>query len=284
MKNLKGKKLNNIISMLIFYIGNIIIGIIFVSPLLWMLVSSLKPELEVFSNLNSLKTFIPSRIVFDNYKEVFERIDIFLILKNTIIYIALVLLGDLFLSSMFAYALAKLKYKLKKISLLFVIALMAMPIEAIILPLYLEMSKLNLVNTILALSLPFMVNCFSIYLFYSYFLTIPNDILEQAKVDGCGIIRTYFSIVVPISKTIFATVLILDFVARWNDFMWPFLITTGEKKRTIQLAVQIFVGVRPIHYGVIMAVLTLTSIPMVLIYIFMQKFYVEGVASTGIKG
>lgn len=284
MKNLKGKKLNNIISMLIFYIGNIIIGIIFVSPLLWMLVSSLKPELEVFSNLNSLKTFIPSRIVFDNYKEVFERIDIFLILKNTIIYIALVLLGDLFLSSMFAYALAKLKYKLKKISLLFVIALMAMPIEAIILPLYLEMSKLNLVNTILALSLPFMVNCFSIYLFYSYFLTIPNDILEQAKVDGCGIIRTYFSIVVPISKTIFATVLILDFVARWNDFMWPFLITTGEKKRTIQLAVQIFVGVRPIHYGVIMAVLTLTSIPMVLIYIFMQKFYVEGIASTGIKG
>lgn len=284
MKNLKGKKLNNIISMLIFYMGNIIVGIIFVSPLLWMLVSSLKPELEVFSNLNSLKTFIPSRIVFDNYKEVFERIDIFLILKNTIIYISLVLLGDLFLSSMFAYALAKLKYKLKKISLLFVIALMAMPIEAIILPLYLEMSKLNLVNTILALSLPFMVNCFSIYLFYSYFLTIPNDILEQAKVDGCGIIRTYFSIVLPISKTIFATVLILDFVARWNDFMWPFLITTGEKKRTIQLAVQIFVGVRPIHYGVIMAVLTLTSIPMVLIYIFMQKFYVEGIASTGIKG
>ena len=88
----------------------------------------------------------------------------------------------------------------------------------------------------------------------------------------------------PISKTVFATVLILDFVSRWNDFMWPFRRTTGEEKRTVQLAVQIFVGVSPIHYGVIMAVLTLASIPMILMYIFMQKFYVEGIASTGIKG
>lgn len=281
---MNNKKINKMLGNIIFYLGNTIVGLIFVSPLLWMLASSFKPELEIFSNLNSLSTFIPKNFTLANYVEVFQRIKVFTILKNTLIYIGIVLIGDLLLGSMFGYALAKMKYRFRGISLTIVIALMSMPVEAIILPLYIEMAQLNWVNTMLGLTIPFMMNCFSIYMFYSYFIGIPDELIEAAKVDGCGPIRTYFKIIMPISKTVFATVLILDFVSRWNDFMWPFLITTGEEKRTVQLAVQIFVGVSPIHYGVIMAVLTLASIPMILMYIFMQKFYVEGIASTGIKG
>ena len=281
---MNNKKINKVLGNVIFYLGNIIVGLIFVSPLLWMLASSFKPELEIFSNLNSLSTFIPKNFTLANYAEVFQRIKVFTILKNTLIYIGIVLIGDLLLGSMFGYALAKMKYRFRGISLTIVIALMSMPVEAIILPLYIEMAQLNWVNTMLGLTIPFMMNCFSIYMFYSYFIGIPDELIEAAKVDGCGPIRTYFKIIMPISKTVFATLLILDFVSRWNDFMWPFLITTGEEKRTVQLAVQIFVGVSPIHYGVIMAVLTLASIPMILMYIFMQKFYVEGIASTGIKG
>lgn len=281
---MNNKKINKVLGNVIFYLGNIIVGLIFVSPLLWMLASSFKPELEIFSNLNSLSTFIPKNFTLANYAEVFQRIKVFTILKNTLIYIGIVLIGDLLLGSMFGYALAKMKYRFRGVSLTIVIALMSMPVEAIILPLYIEMAQLNWVNTMLGLTIPFMMNCFSIYMFYSYFIGIPDELIEAAKVDGCGPIRTYFKIIMPISKTVFATVLILDFVSRWNDFMWPFLITTGEEKRTVQLAVQIFVGVSPIHYGVIMAVLTLASIPMILMYIFMQKFYVEGIASTGIKG
>ena len=274
---MNNKKINKVLGNIIFYLGNTIVGLIFVSPLLWMLASSFKPELEIFSNLNSLSTFIPKNFTLANYVEVFQRIKVFTILKNTLIYIGIVLIGDLLLGSMFGYALAKMKYRFRGISLTIVIALMSMPVEAIILPLYIEMAQLNWVNTMLGLSIPFMMNCFSIYMFYSYFIGIPDELIEAAKVDGCGPIRTYFKIIMPISKTVFATVLILDFVSRWNDFMWPFLITTGEEKRTVQLAVQIFVGVSPIHYGVIMAVLTLASIPMILMYIFMQKFYVEGI-------
>ena len=281
---MNNKKINKVLGNIIFYLGNTIVGLIFVSPLLWMLASSFKPELEIFSNLNSLSTFIPKNFTLANYVEVFQRIKVFTILKNTLIYIGIVLIGDLLLGSMFGYALAKMKYRFRGISLTIVIALMSMPVEAIILPLYIEMAQLNWVNTMLGLTIPFMMNCFSIYMFYSYFIGIPDELIEAAKVDGCGPIKTYFKIIMPISKTVFATVLILDFVSRWNDFMWPFLITTGEEKRTVQLAVQIFVGVSPIHYGVIMAVLTLASIPMILMYIFMQKFYVEGIASTGIKG
>lgn len=281
---MNNKKINKVLGNVIFYLGNIVVGLRFVSPLLWMLASSFKPELEIFSNLNSLSTFVPAHFTLKNYVEVFQRLKVFTILKNTLVYIGIVLFGDLLLGSMFGYALAKLKYRFRGISLTLVIALMSMPVEAIILPMYIEMAQIGWVNTMLGLTIPFMMNCFSIYMFYSYFISIPDELIEAAKVDGCGPIRTYFSIVMPISKTVFATVFILDFVSRWNDFMWPFLITTGEEKRTVQLAVQIFVGVSPIHYGVIMAVLTLASIPMIIMYIFMQKFYVEGIASTGIKG
>lgn len=281
---MKSKKKNKTAQNILFYVGNIIIGLIFVSPLLWMVAASFKPELEIFANINSIKTFIPFHFTLNNYVEVFNRLNIPQILGNTFGYIAIVLAGDLIFGSMCGYALAKLRFKGRGLILTVVIALMSMPVEAILLPLYIEMSKLGWVNTMAGLAVPFMMNCFSIYMFYSYFLDIPDALIEAAAIDGCGPIRTYFQIVMPLAKTVFATVFILDFVARWNDFMWPFLITTGEEKRTVQLAVQAFFGTQPIHYGAIMAALTLASLPMLLIYIFMQKYYVEGIASSGIKG
>lgn len=234
---------------LFFYIGNVVIGLIFISPLLWMIAASFKPENEIFSNMTSLMTFIPSNFTLENYLEVFSRLNIPQILMNTFSYIAIVLLGDLLFGSLCGYALAKMNFRGRGLLLTVVIALMSMPVEAILLPLYIEMSQLGWVNTMQGLALPFMMNCFSIYMFYSYFLDIPGELIEAAYIDGCGPIKTFFKIIMPISKTVYATVFILDFVARWNDFMWPFLITTGEDKRTVQLAVQVFFGTQPIHYG-----------------------------------
>lgn len=267
-----------------FYLGNLLIGLIFVSPLLWMIAASLKPESEIFANISSIKTFIPESFVLANYVEVFQRLNLPQVFWNTFSYIAIILIGDLLFASICGYALAKLNFKGRGLVLTMVIALMSMPMEAILLPLYIEMSQLGWVNTIMSLTVPFMTKCFSIYMFYSYFVDIPKDLIEAAYIDGCGPIRTFFSIVMPISKTIYATVFILDFVQHWNDFMWPFLSITGESKRTIQLAVQVFFGTKPIHYGAIMASLTVASIPMLLMFIFMQKYYVQGIASTGIKG
>lgn len=220
----------------------------------------------------------------ENYVDVCTRLNIAQILCNTFLYIAIVLIGDLLFGSLCGYALAKMKFPFRGGLLTLIIALMSMPVEAILLPLYIEMSQLGLVNTIAGLTVPFMMNCFSIYMFYSYFLDIPSELSEAAYIDGSGPIKTFFKVIMPVSKTVYATVFILDFVARWNDFMWPFLITTGENKRTVQLAVQVFFGTQPIRYGSIMAALTLASVPMLLLYIFMQKYYVQGIASTGIKG
>lgn len=280
----KSMKTQNFLTKLLFYAGNIIIGIIFVSPLIWMISASLKPEAEIFANMNSITTFIPVQASLDNFKEVFSRLNMLQVFKNTFVYIALILVLDLLLNSICGYALAKFEFKGRGMMLNFIVALMVMPMEAIMLPLYIEMSQLGWVNTLAALVIPFVAKCFSIYMFRQFFCDIPDELLEAAALDGASPVRTFFTVVMPISKTVYATVFILDFVAHWNDFMWPFLVMTGENKCTIQLAIQVFFGTQPIHYSAIMAALVVSAVPMLLMFIFMQKYYIEGIASSGIKG
>lgn len=281
---MKGLKAANFMTKFLFYAGNVIIGLIFVSPLIWMISASLKPEALIFANMNSITTFIPVQASLDNFAEVFSRLNMVQVFKNTFVYIALILVFDLLLNSICGYALAKFDFRGKELMLNFVVALMVLPMEAIMLPLYIEMSQLGWVNTLAALVIPFVANCFSIYMFRQFFCDIPDELLEAASIDGSGPIRTFFTIVMPISKTVYATVFILDFVAHWNDFMWPFLVMTGEGKRTIQLAIQVFFGTQPVHYSAIMAALVVSAIPMLIMFIFMQKYYIEGIASSGIKG
>ena len=269
---------------MLFYLGNTIIALIFVSPLIWMIASSLKPEAGIFKGLNSLSTFIPKDASLNNYVEVFERINMWKFIFNSLFYVLVIIVLDLLVNSLCGYALAKFEFKGKNALLTLVISLMVFPAEAIMLPMYREMADLGWINTWASLIVPFIAKCFSIYMFRQFFLDIPNDLLEAAKIDGCGPIKTFFTVVVPISGTVYATILILDFVAHWNDFMWPLLVVTGEEKRTIQLAIQTFFGSKPINYGPIMASLTVSAIPMLIMFIFLQKYYVEGIASTGIKG
>ena len=267
-----------------FYIGNTLVALIFVSPLIWMISSSLKPEAGIFKGLNSLGTFIPKGASLSNYLEVFQRIDMWKFIGNSLFYVFVIVVLDLFINSICGYALAKFEFKGKNLLLTLVISLMVFPPEAIMLPMYREMADLGWINQWAALVVPFVAKCFSIYMFRQFFLDVPNDLLEAAAIDGCGPVKTFFRIVMPISGTVYATVLILDFVAHWNDFMWPFLVMTGESKRTIQLAIQVFFGTQPIHYSAIMAALVVSAVPMLIMFIFMQKYYIEGIASSGIKG
>lgn len=269
---------------LAFYLGNTLVALIFVSPLIWMVSSSLKPESGIFKGLNSLSTFIPQGASLNNYLEVFQRINMWKFIGNSLFYVLVIIVLDLLVNSICGYALAKFEFKGKNALLTLVISLMVFPAEAIMLPMYREMADLGWINTWASLIVPFVAKCFSIYMFRQFFMDVPNDLLEAASIDGCGPVKTFFTVVLPISGTVYATIFILDFVAHWNDFMWPLLVVTGEEKRTIQLAIQTFFGSKPINYGPIMASLTISAIPMLIMFIFLQKYYVEGIASTGIKG
>lgn len=279
-----GIKEKKLLRHILFYGGNTIVALIFVSPLLWMVASSLKPEARIFSDMSSIRTFWPAAANLGNYIEVFTRVNMFKFILNSLFYVFVIVVLDLFVNSICGYALAKFNFPGKELLLTVVISLMVLPMEAIMLPLYIEVAALGWVNTWAGLIVPFIGKCFSIYMFRQFFLDIPDDLLEAASIDGSGPIRTFFTIVMPISGTVYATIFILDFVAHWNDFMWPMLAVTGEEMRTIQLAIQTFFGSKPIHYGAIMASLTISAIPMLIMFVFLQKYYVEGIASTGIKG
>lgn len=278
------QKQKNRLAHIAFYVANTVIAVIFISPLLWMIASSLKPEATIFSEMNSLRTFIPFGASLKNYIEVFTRIDMLKFILNSLFYVFVIIVLDLFVNSICGYALAKFEFKGKEFLLTIVISLMVLPMEAIMLPLYKQVADYGWVNQWAGLIVPFIGKCFSIYMFRQFFIDIPNDLLEAAAIDGCGPIKTFFTIVVPISGTVYATIFILDFVAHWNDFMWPMLVVTGEERRTIQLAIQTFFGSKPINYGSIMASLTVSAVPMLVMFIALQKYYVEGIASTGIKG
>nr|WP_289706354.1 carbohydrate ABC transporter permease [Enterocloster clostridioformis] len=279
-----GLKEKDILKRVLFYGGNAIVALIFISPLLWMIAASLKPEAQIFSDMSTIRTFWPTAATLGNYVEVFTRVNMMKFILNSLFYVFVIVILDLAVNSVCGYALAKFDFPGKELLLTVVISLMVLPMEAIMLPLYKEVASLGWVNTWAGLIVPFVGKCFSIYMFRQFFLDIPDDLLEAAAIDGCGPIKTFFTIVMPISGTVYATIFILDFVAHWNDFMWPMLVVTGEDMRTIQLAIQTFFGSKPIHYGAIMASLTISAIPMLLMFVFLQKYYVEGIASTGIKG
>ena len=279
-----GLKEKDILKRVLFYGVNAIVALIFVSPLLWMIAASLKPEAQIFSDMSNIRTFWPTAATLGNYVEVFTRVNMMKFILNSLFYVFVIVILDLAVNSVCGYALAKFDFPGKELLLTVVISLMVLPMEAIMLPLYKEVASLGWVNTWAGLIVPFVGKCFSIYMFRQFFLDIPDDLLEAAAIDGCGPIKTFFTIVMPISGTVYATIFILDFVAHWNDFMWPMLVVTGEDMRTIQLAIQTFFGSKPIHYGAIMASLTISAIPMLLMFVFLQKYYVEGIASTGIKG
>ena len=253
---------------LAFYLGNTLVALIFVSPLIWMVSSSLKPESGIFKGLNSLSTFIPQGASLNNYQEVFQRINMWKFIGNSLFYVLVIIILDLFINSICGYALAKFEFKGKNALLTLVISLMVFPAEAIMLPMYREMADLGWINTWASLIVPFVAKCFSIYMFRQFFMDVPNDLLEAASIDGCGPVKTFFTVVLPISGTVYATIFILDFVAHWNDFMWPLLVVTGEEKRTIQLAIQTFFGSKPINYGPIMASQTISAIPMLIMFLF----------------
>ena len=237
-----GLKEKDILKRVLFYGGNAIVALIFVSPLLWMIAASLKPEAQIFSDMSNIRTFWPTAATLGNYVEVFTRVNMMKFILNSLFYVFVIVILDLAVNSVCGYALAKFNFPGKELLLTVVISLMVLPMEAIMLPLYKEVASLGWVNTWAGLIVPFVGKCFSIYMFRQFFLDIPDDLLEAAAIDGCGPIKTFFTIVMPISGTVYATIFILDFVAHWNDFMWPMLVVTGEDMRTIQLAIQTFFG------------------------------------------
>jgi len=263
---------------------NVVLGTVFVLPLLWMLASAFKPEQAIFREMGSWKAFIPVGFTMENFRQALERVPMFRYIWNSIVYITIMLSISLFVNSLCGYALAKFDFRGKRFVLSLIIALMIFPFDSIVVPLFVVITKLHLLNTRFALILPFTARCFSIFMFRQFFLDIPDELIDAAKIDGASQIKTFLLIVLPISGPVFATVFILDYVLHWSDFIWPLVVLIDDRYRTVQLGIQAFFTDPPIYYGPVMASLTLAVLPMVILFLFFQKYYVAGISTSGMKG
>ena len=270
---------------ILIYIGMTVAALIFMFPLIWMIVSSFKDDAMIFSDITSLKAFLPAfkEDVFFNYKEVLAKLPLIKAMLNSLSYIVVIIVLGLIVNSMAGYAFARLKFPKKNLFFSIILAVMIIPAQTVMLPQFSIIYKLGLSNSYLALILPAIASPMYIFLFRQNFMGIPESIEEAAKLDGASAVRTFFQLIVPLAKPVYATVSILVFIAYWNDFVWPVMVISDTSKQTIQMALSSLFSIQPVNYGNVMAGLTLVTIPVLIIFLSLQKYYVAGIASTGAK-
>jgi len=263
----------------------IALGFLFISPLLWMIVASIKPETLIFKDMG-FQAFIPKELTFDNYAKILfsDDINFFHYMKNSLFTVGMIVLLGTIVNSLCAYALVKLKFPGSNLILIIIIALYVVPFESVLIPLYIVVNKFGWINEFPALIVPFIASAFNIFLFRQFFMEFPKELEEAAQLDGATPFQTFIRIVVPNSKPVFATAAILTFVTHWSDFMWPLIVATDQSIQTVQIGIQYLFTYNNIQYGQIMAALTLTTIPVVLIFLFFQRYYVQGITASGVKG
>ena len=249
-----------------------------------MFIGSLKPDDLLLSEAGSLKAFIPDKVSLQNYRDVFERVNFGRFLLNSLLITGMIVLLGLAVNSLAGYAFSRLRWRGRGVIFAIVIALMIIPFEAIAVPLFFQITILGWRNTYVAQILPFVANAFSMYLFYTFFLTLPKELEEAAQVDGAGPFRIFWEIIVSLSQPVFATVAILTFLTQWGSFLWPLMVTIDESVRPLPVAIAAFQTLPPLQWGDIMSFGVMMVAPILVVFLVFQKWFVQGVAATGSKG
>ena len=276
--------------------------LLFCLPLLFMISSSLKDPQAIFADVKSWKAFFPvGDINFDQYVGVFERLPMAQFVFNSLFVSGVVVIAGLFVNSLAAFAIARLRFRGQNTLLVFLIATLVIPFETIAMPLLVLVNSLprlswedgsveitiGWLNTYLVQIMPFIAGGFSIFLFVQYFKTLPKELDEAAIIDGASYFSIYWRIIVPLAGPAFATSAILSFLAIWNAYLWPVMVVQTEALRPVQVGLDYFwasTSEEGTQWGEIMAYSTLITLPILIIFVIFQRAFVASVASSGVKG
>ena len=266
----------------------IFISLLAIFPFLWLISTSLKgAEENIFSYPPS---FIPTNITFDNYLGVWGKVEFLRYFFNSFIVAFFTVILNLLFSSMAAYPLARMEFKGKKITFFAILATIMIPFQAIMLPIYLIILKLNLVDTIspingyLGLILPFAVSAFGIFLMRQAFLAIPRDLEEAAVVDGCNSLQIFFKVLLPMVKPTLIVLAIFTFIGSWGEFLWPSIVLTEEKMFTLPVGINNLQGIFSANWRYIAAGSIISIIPIIIFFLSLQKYFISGENEGAIKG
>lgn len=262
------------------YLVLVLGALAFIYPFYWMIAASLVPENEI-ENL----TLLPHAITLNSYLQMFEKIPIGRAFFNSIFVAVMVTGGVLVLCSMVGYALSRLRFPGRNLIFYIIIFTMTLPFQITLIPNYILMVKLGWVDSFLALIVPYLINGFAIIMFRQAFQSVPQDLIDAARIDGCGEMRIIFQILWPNIVPALVTIGIITFMATWNEVLWPLIVIRDENLMTMPQLVTLFAvgGRAESQLGVKLASATILAIPIILAYLFFQKYFIQSMASSGMK-
>lgn len=266
---------------LLIYVIVVAITALMLVPFIWMLSASLKFNKDVF--MFPIE-WIPSAPRWQNYLDIWDQVPLALFIYNTSKITIIVTVLQLLTSSFAAYAFAKLKFPYRNALFLGYITTISVPWVSYMVPQFILMRELGLNNTHLAIICLQAFTAFGVFLMRQFYMSIPDELCEAARVDGMNEYQIWYRIMLPLSKPALSTLTIFTFVTTWNDFLGPMIYLTETKLKTVQIGLRMFISQYSAEYGLIMAASVVTLIPVLLVFLALQRFFVEGIASTGIKG
>lgn len=271
-----------VLGKVVVYIILILIAVVMIIPFLWMLSASIKSDREVFQ-MNPF-VWIPENPKISNYKDIWTKIPFLKFVENTVYLTIVVTFLQLLTSSFAAYSFAKLHFRHKNGLFLAYIATIAMPWQVYMVPQFIMMRKMGLNDKLLAIICLQAFSAFGVFMMKQFYEGIPDDLCEAARIDGMSEYKIYAKIMLPLSKPALSTLTIFTFVTTWNDYLGPLIYLKTQEKKTIQLGLKMFISQYSSDYGLIMAGSVLSLVPVLIVFLCLQKYFVEGVAATGLKG
>lgn len=253
---------------------------IMIVPFLWMIIVAFtKPDITYQMTVNN----VLNSLSLNNFKALFSEYKILLYAMNSILVSVMSTAGQVLICAMSGFVFARIDFKHKEKIFILYLATMMIPVQATVIPQYILINKLGLVNTYVGLFLPGIFNAFGTFLMRQYFMAIPKALEEAACLDGAGYIRIFFRIMLPLTKTGLAVLAVTSFMGAWNDFLWPLLVASDDAHTTLPLFLSQLQGRWYVDWSVLMGATLISVVPILIVYLFAQKYFIEGVQNTGIK-
>ncbi len=267
----------NVLAYLVLGLGLVAVT----SPFVWMALSAVKSEGEIRQRP---PTWWPQDATLENFRELFSRLDFPQFFANSVVVAGAVTLGNLVFCSMLGYVLAKMEFAGRTWLFRLVLGTLMIPGMVTLVPLFVLVANLGLVNTYAGLVLPFLAGPFGVFLMRQFILGIPDELIDAARVDGASELRIFLQVVMPLAKPALATLAILTFLSSWNNFLWPLVVATTEDRYTLPVALALYsVGQNQTEYGLLLAGAVVVVVPVLLVFLVLQRHFVQGIAMTGIK-
>lgn len=278
---MKKKKSSAVLRRVLLYIVLILIAVIMVVPFLWMLSTSLKTQYDA---VKIPPVWIPDPPQWENYVKLFTEQPMFQFMLNTIKIVFFVVLGQLFFSSLAAYSFARISFKGRNVVFFFYIATLMVPGQVTMIPTYLMFAKAGLTDNHLALILPAFFSAFGVFLLRQFFMSLPRELEEAAEIDGCNPFMTYWRIMLPLVVPAMLTLGVFTLMNTWDDYMGPLIYLSSPEKYTMTLGIAYFKGVYTTQWNLVMAGSIVSVVPILIAYLCAQKYFIEGIAFSGVKG